>query len=90
MIEKDDWRLLNDVKHLEGMGVNPIHGKEIKQNKGDKQECVFCWEKVLGNPFELWYITDNLETCICEECFYDFKDSFRFQLLDGWDIEWDK
>jgi len=90
MISKDDWRLRNDVKHLEGMSVNPTDGEAITLHMEDNRECTFCWRKVSDNPHEHWYVTEDVGSCVCEDCFQDFKDMFCFRLLDGWDIEWEK
>lgn len=85
MIESNDWRLLNDVKHLKGIEVNPTDGKEITVHMESNQKCVFCWDKVSDNPHEYWYVTEGEKDCICEFCFQDFQDLFGFKVLDGWD-----
>ncbi len=88
MIRKDDWRLLNDVEHLQGMAINPTDGEEICENAPYLTKCQFCLEPVENSRYQYWFVPENACSCICEECFNDFKDSFGWKLLDGWDIEW--
>ncbi len=88
MIEKDDWRLLNDVEYLQGVEINPTDGEEIYEHAPYLTKCQFCWEKVKNSRFQYWFITTDVSCCICDECFQDFKESFGWKLLDGWDIEW--
>lgn len=90
MIEKDDWRLLNDVEHLRNREINPTDGEEVTMHAPHLQSCVFCMERVQNNPRQWWYIPEDISCCICEECFNDFKEMFEWKLLDGWDIVWDR
>lgn len=86
--EKEDWRLLNDVEHLKEMELNPTDGEEIAGCAPDLKNCVFCFEKVEGSPYQLWFVPGDLSCCICEKCCSDFKDTFRWKKLDGWDLDW--
>lgn len=38
---------------------------------------------------EKWFLPQDLSCCICEECYNDFKDEFKWKKLDGWDLDWD-
>lgn len=88
MIEKNDWRLLNNVEQLNGKYVNPTDGKEIFIHALYLKRCAFCWEPVKNSPQQRWYIPDDVSCCICEECYQDFKDMLEWKQLDGWDIDW--
>ena len=90
MVEKDDWRLLNDVEHLKSKYINPTDGEEISKHAPHLKSCSFCMEQVRNNPRNWWYVPEDISCCICEECFNDFKEIFEWKLLDGWDIVWDK
>ena len=88
MIDKNDWRLLNDVNHLRGAYINPTDGEEICQNAKHLNHCVFCYDTVYNDRHQFWYVPESVSCCICESCFKDFNEMFKWKLLDGYDIEW--
>ena len=88
MIEKKDWRLLNDVEYLKNKAINPTDGEDITQYVKYLKKCIFCWEEVKDTPYQCWFIPEDLSCCICEECYNDFKELFNWKKLDGYDIEW--
>ena len=88
MIEKDDWRLLNDVEYLKDKELNPTDGEEITAHAPHLKTCAFCWEQVRDTRHQWWYLPLDLSCCICEKCCDDFKEMFRWKMLDGWDLEW--
>lgn len=90
MIEKDDWRLLNDVEHLYNKEINTTDGEEIFQHMPELKKCIFCWKTVENTRHLFWYLPIDKSCCICEECYKDFKEIFHWKFLDGWDIEWPK
>ena len=70
MIDKNDWRLLNDVDHLRGTYINPTDGEEICQNAKHLDHCVFCyfnemfkWRLLDGYDIE-WTLKDTIDTFI--------------------------
>ena len=88
MVDKDDWRLLNDVQHLLNQKINPVDGEDLIEHLPSLEHCVFCRDKVIKNKKGFWYIPLDKSCCICENCFNDFRKLFKWHLLDGWDIEW--
>lgn len=90
MVEKEDWRLLNDVDRLRGIELNPTDGEEICANAAHLDHCIFCYDTVRDDRHQWWYIPVSITCCICEKCCSDFKDTFMWKVLDGWDIDWDK
>lgn len=88
MIEKDDWRLRDDVEYLKNKGINSTDGEEITQYAKHLKKCIFCWEEVQDTPHQWWFIPEDLSCCICEECYNDFWELFNWKELDGYDIEW--
>ncbi len=88
MIEKDDWRLLNDVEYLKNKEINPTDGEEITAHAPYLKKCIFCLDIVQDDPRQWWFIPLDMSCCICEECYNDFKDTFGWRKLDGWDIDW--
>lgn len=90
LIEKDDWRLLNDVEYLKNQYINPTDGEKITKYADHLKKCIFCWDNVNDNSNQWWFIPDDLSCCICEKCYNDFKELFNWKQLDGWDIDWTK
>lgn len=87
MIDKDDWRLLNDNAHLKGAYLNPTDGEEICENAPHLKRCAFCWESVKSDR-QYWFVPSDCSCCICDECLHDFKEAFSWKILDGWDLDW--
>lgn len=89
MVEKDDWRLtVNDAGYLKNQYINPTDGEEILKYAVYLKSCIFCLKEVRDTPHQRWYVPEDISSCICEECYNDFKEVFGWKLLDGWDIEW--
>ena len=88
MNSQDDWRLLNDTEHLKNKALNPTDGEEITQYAEYLEMCIFCGEKVQDTPHQRWFIPEDLCCCFCEECYNDFRKAFKWQELDGYDIQW--
>lgn len=88
MIENNDWRLMNEIEHLYNQEVDPTDGEELIEHLPNLKKCVFCLDMVEAEICQKWYLPLDQSCCICEKCFDDFKDMFRWRLLDGWDIDW--
>ena len=89
MVEKDDWRLRNDVDYLKNAYINPTDGEEIAKHAAHHKSCIFCFEEVKDTPHQWWFMPEDMSCCICEECYNDFREMFGWKKLDGWDIDWD-
>ena len=50
----------------------------------DHCHCVFCWDKFSDREGDLHdgYCTKDGKYWLCEECYRDFKQMFRFQSVD--------
>lgn len=88
VVEKDDWRLQNDVEHLKKAAIHPTDGEELCRHAPHLKRCEFCFQPVQDTPHQRWFVPEDLSGCICEECYNDFKDDFEWKELDGWDVEW--
>lgn len=88
VVEKDDWRLQNDVEHLKKAAIHPTDGEELCKHAPHLKRCEFCFQPVQDTPHQWWFVPEDLSGCICEECYNDFKDDFEWKELDGWDVEW--
>ncbi|MBR6693693.1 MAG: hypothetical protein IKL62_01945 [Clostridia bacterium] len=84
MLEKDDWRLLNQKEYL--MKAKLIKSIYKPQNeKSDHEHCCFCWDKFGDIPENLnvGFHTIDRRHWICEECFNDFKEMFGFEVISN-------
>lgn len=81
MLEKNDWRLLNQKEYL--MNAKLKIAQYIKPSDGwDHEHCAFCWDKFSENSEDLnkGYCTLDKKYWICEDCFNDFKEMFNFKV----------
>ncbi len=84
MLEKDDWRLLNQKEYL--MTAKLIKAAYKPKNENlDHEHCSFCWDKFSANPEDLsvGFQTVDGKYWICEECFEDFKEMFGFEVISN-------
>jgi formylmethanofuran dehydrogenase subunit E len=84
MIEKNDWRLMGQEKYL--TGVLLIHETYKKPSETwDHHHCSFCTEKFMEseNYLRAGYTTENHKYWICKECFEDFKELFKWKILES-------
>ena len=88
-VAPDDWRLLSVDDSLKKKEINPTDGEELGFHAPYLDHCAFCWTQVEHTRYQHWFIPTDLSCCICEKCFYDFREIFQWRELDGWDIEWD-
>ena len=82
MYKNDDWRLLNQTEYLKNAKL--IKSQYRKPNEAwDHDHCAFCWDKFSENANDLnsGYCTADRKYWICDECFADFKDDFKFELV---------
>lgn len=82
MISKNDWRLTNQIDYMEGVKLKRSHFPE--DTKSDHEHCEFCWEKFDINDDSLkdGYCTLDGYRWICNECFEDFKEMFKWDVVE--------
>ncbi len=79
MVDKDDWRLTNQINYLKKVKLQ--HKKYVIGNSNsDHDHCEFCWEKFEDGKDE-GYCTLDYYHWICEGCFEDFKDMFEWEVV---------
>jgi len=89
MIEKDDWRLNNQEKYLVGVIlVRRLYRQNPYNPEWDHDHCEFCWAKFsLDNRIEdalrSGYATTDDYHWICQTCFEDFKEMFKWKVIDS-------
>ena len=85
MLEQNDWRLTSQEKYL----MNAQLRKQpyvAPSPQWDHDHCEFCWAKFMegehGDVLHEGYCTKDEKCWICEQCYQDFKEMFRFAVID--------
>ena len=81
MLEKNDWRLLNQKEYLMNAKLKKAQYTKPSE-KWDHDHCAFCWDKFSekNDDLKYGYCTTDQKYWICEECFNDFKEMFNFEV----------
>ena len=76
----EDWRLNGQEKYL--LGEKLLKVVFFETSGSDHVHCDFCWGKFSENEddFHNGYATLDGEHIICEECFHDFQEKFRWEV----------
>lgn len=64
-----------------GRGQEFLEGERVQHFW--HEHCDFCWEDAETDKAGTFYFTDDLRHCVCEECFRDFCERFKWKVLDG-------
>ena len=81
MNQQDDLRLLPSHERLHGLTL--VHQPWKPANpRNDHDHCEFCWDKFANCDGCLGegYSTEDRESWICDECFSDFKERFKWKV----------
>ena len=86
MAEASDWRLRGQEKYLTGVTLVHRPYRRYAANRAwDHDHCAFCWAKFMveDHPDTLHegYATQDDYFWICERCFQDFRDKFRWKVI---------
>ena len=61
--------------------------QELRQGEASPidwhEHCDFCWEKATLDKKGTFYFTKDMRHMVCEECFRDFCERFKWKALDG-------
>lgn len=87
MTEASDWRLRGQEKYLAGVTlVHRAYRRYTANRDWDHDHCAFCWAKFMveDRPDVLHegYATTDDYHWICEPCFRDFQEQFRWTVVD--------
>ena len=87
MTKASDWRLRGQENYLTGVTlVHRPYRRYAANPKWDHDHCAFCWEKFMvdDHPDVLHegYATLDDYHWICERCFQDFREQFRWTVVD--------
>ncbi len=84
MVPENDWRRTGQEKYL--MGADLIFVKSYMPHSPDWQHehCEFCMDKIGINKDDLHsgYCTIDRYHWICCGCYEDFKDEFKWNVID--------
>jgi len=59
---------------------NPDWEKDDRCREFWHDHCRLCWKKINTDLQEEWYTSNkHYEFCVCEECFNDFKERFKWE-----------
>lgn len=84
MIEKNDWRLQGQELYMTGRKLMKIPYFRWSET-WDHDHCDFCFatfSEYEGDLHEGYVTADNRRTWVCPECFEDFKEMFRWELVE--------
>lgn len=83
MIEKDDWRLVDQTRYLMHIPLKKAVYRRPSPN-WDHDHCEFCWDTFSEYDGDLHegYCTIDETYWICPECFADFKEMFHWTLAE--------
>lgn len=80
MIDKNDWRLTNQMKYL--FEKKLLHTKYTPFREGwEHDHCEFCSETI-NQSTDLAYCTTDKYHWICKKCFNDFKEMFKWEVTE--------
>lgn len=79
MEKKDDWRLTNQENYLKNKTVYYTNYK--KTGSFEHDHCAFCFCN-FNSEEQKGYCTTDYYHWICEECYEDFKEQFRWQIVE--------
>jgi hypothetical protein len=79
MPEQNDWRLHGQERYLMDVQLHKATWK-TPSPKWDHDHCEFCFAKFSEQDGDLHegYSTEGGKNWVCEQCFQDFKEMFRF------------
>jgi hypothetical protein len=81
-----DWRLNGQEKFLSGVSlIHRLYRRYPKNPDWDHDHCQFCFAKFmvedLPDVLHVGYSTEDEYRWICESCFAEFKDRFRWTVV---------
>ena len=85
IIKTDDWRLTGQEDYLLFAKLKEVipsdYIKTLDNPEYFHEHCEFCMTKPEDNKEQKFYCTLDNYRWICEECYNDFKEKFRFEKL---------
>jgi hypothetical protein len=87
MADDTDWRLRGQENYLAGAKlVHRAYRQYAANRQWDHDHCAFCWAKfMVGDSLDMLhegYATEDDYHWICESCFEDFREQFKWTLVE--------
>ncbi|HUN80902.1 MAG TPA: hypothetical protein VMV81_05255 [Phycisphaerae bacterium] len=87
MVDESDWRLIGQEKYLKGATlVHRRYRRYAKNPRWDHDHCAFCFAKFMvedsSDVLHQGYATQDDSRWICEKCFDDFKEMFKWTVVE--------
>jgi hypothetical protein len=81
-VARDDWRRRNQEHYLLGRKLVAKAYKPLRPS-WDHDHCAFCWRKfsLEEDDLKAGYTTEDEYYWVCEPCFRDFREEFKWQLI---------
>ena len=78
----DDWRLNGQEEYIYGVELDRVRLRFPEPEEVDHAHCDFCWAKFSDREEDLHqgYATLDRQFIICDECFEDFKERFKWKV----------
>ena len=83
-VEGDDWRLQGQERYLQGVTLRCMTWRP-SHSGNDHDHCEFCARKFaspqVSDSIQEGYCTPDSYRWVCPECFQDFRERFRWALV---------
>lgn len=85
-MDKDDWRLRGQEDYLKNKKLK-LTKFEAQEGHSNHAHCEFCWHKFMENCENIadcsyeGYCTEDDKHWICEECYKDFVEFFKWEVI---------
>ena len=80
MMNKNDWRLTNQINYLFQKTLIKKHYQPFRKG-WEHDHCEFCGTRI-DSSLTFAYATEDDYHWICEECYQDFKEMFQWKVID--------
>jgi hypothetical protein len=79
-----DWRLQGQEEYLTSVVLVKKRYRKYRED-WDHDHCEFCWQKFSESPGDLHegYATEDEYRWICETCYQDFREQFRWTVKEN-------
>ena len=87
MPKENDWRLTGQEAYMTGITLKKIrpaeYAKTLLKPELWHEHCEFCMEEINQHTKKPCYCTLDNYRFVCENCFSDFAESFRWNIEEA-------
>lgn len=81
----DDWRFTGQERYLQGVNLKRLTWAP-RHPDNDHDHCAFCTTKLtlleIPESIKTGYCTTDMNHWVCPECFQDFKERFKWVVIN--------